>query len=307
MRLLWAILMSLCATLSATAERHELASAGADACGCDIHVRSSAGKWSLLWDYTDDQNYMAAEVSHDSPFVDEISGVNVTVELSRTHDGHKTILGKESVNMPHDEFSIRLWSDAYGSAIYCGDGRRLNINDIEIELPYGSKIFYESDSREKPGIMWASVEELPQAQRSKFSNLKSLEGYLAASTDPLEGIWRYLDRDFSSEAIVLGGQYILALVRGNAPGEYDILYISGSDNHPGHWAPLDIKGRLHATKFIGMYDAEWHDSSRRLHGKQEEVHAQQDGGVLKITFPLVNSSLRFGIESRSAIHKWLNE
>lgn len=134
----------------------------------------------------------------------------------------------------------------------------------------------------------------PEPLISSF-NEDSLREYLAASTDPVEGYWIYLDRKTDPESVVPGGSYTLAIVKAS-PEEYNIIYLGGADIHAANWTPMRIKGRLSRTGFVGNYDLEWLDADG--YPVSQECYAMlADGALLTFRFPLLNSEIRFRKES----------
>lgn len=121
-----------------------------------------------------------------------------------------------------------------------------------------------------------------------------LEALSAPGRDPLEGCWKYLDRDSDPELARPGGRYRLAVVS-TGPGEYDIVYLSGAEVCAPRWHPGMVRGRLRATRFADSYDLEWIDAEGRA--LTRDVHATvEQGSILSLCFPLYHTTLRFAKE-----------
>lgn len=124
-----------------------------------------------------------------------------------------------------------------------------------------------------------------------FHSEQELIEYLASSDDPNEAIWSYLDRDTDPRRLNLGGDYRLATVRRD-DGGYDLLYLGGARINAGFWEPMRMKGRLDPTVFIGHFDLVWYDA----YGISIDVETSADitdGALMKLSFPLSGSSVRF--------------
>ena len=71
-----------------------------------------------------------------------------------------------------------------------------------------------------------TIENENQVAVTTLWTLDALDEYLSNSSDPMEGYWKYLDRDMEEKWLRIGGRYTLAVVR--ADDGYDILYIDGA-------------------------------------------------------------------------------
>lgn len=275
-------------------QRVRLAQTNDRSYGCDVYVCSEASKWAIVWE--SDSAKVSAKVSRES-FVDDISGCMVRVSIDRETDGKSETLAEQQFTVGNKSLSMRLLCDSYSSRLFVDSD-----NEIDIYPCFrpGNKgeIYYSSGDKRLPKKMWAGTDEYPAARKSRFADKEQLLRYLESSTDPTEGIWRYLDRDLSGDGVRLGGRYLVAIARGREAESYEIIYLGGGEDHYSLWNELDIKGMMYATNFTGIYVVEWLDSTRNSHSKDEEVNGRLDGGVLKINFPLTESSIRLGIEAR---------
>ncbi|MBR3100303.1 MAG: hypothetical protein IKH19_00950 [Muribaculaceae bacterium] len=120
--------------------------------------------------------------------------------------------------------------------------------------------------------------------------IEALDSHFADSDDPLEGYWRYLDRDMEDRWLRLGGRYTLALVA--TSDGYDIIYVDGAQTKRQQWVAGKLKGHLRKTSFVDNYDATWIDATMLPIDK--DVYASFDNGtILTLHFPVYKSQLRF--------------
>lgn len=129
----------------------------------------------------------------------------------------------------------------------------------------------------------------PEIEQSKFNDIDSLTQYLAASTDPYEGIWKYYDRSFNTLKVPDTGRYNIATVKSDQG--YSILYLSTDDNVPTRLRQLDIKGLLNDSGFDGIYNLDWRDPQGWP--TDQYASAQFEGDLLTIRFPALDIMLRF--------------
>ncbi len=161
-----------------------------------------------------------------------------------------------------------------------------------------------SYDRLNPGVCDATIESgellrndmlvrhLPAPMYSRFESVDSLMSYLGASSNPAEGVWRYLDRDMRPEKAVPGGYYTLATVA-DGNGGYEIVYLGGARYGEGSWQPLRLKGRLSPSGFADNYDLEWQAGDGRACPPESYATLDAETGILALYFPLLDSSFRF--------------
>lgn len=130
----------------------------------------------------------------------------------------------------------------------------------------------------------------------------SLRKYLATpGRHPLEGYWKFLDRDNDPRWALPGGFYDLAVVRSaDSPDTFDILYLSGARTNAPLWKPLMLKGRMKATKFIDHYLLQWNDASLNDAGPECSADLQQSA-ILQLNFPLHRTKIRFSRSDAPAV------
>lgn len=109
------------------------------------------------------------------------------------------------------------------------------------------------------------------------------------SADPMLAVWHYLDRNTDPELAELREHYILATVAGTAGG-YDIVCLpAGADAS----AAPRLKGHLEPTPFRDHYALCWLDAAGRPVDPEAYADVDPEERILTLTFPLLNSSLRF--------------
>lgn len=186
------------------------------------------------------------------------------------------------------EFSLVLRRTDSGAAVSLGP----DAAGTRIAVPFGGDTI-RTEALAGASLKRHSLIIRPAAAREKapFPDTDSLMRRIAASADPLEAVWEYLDRDISVSEAALGGKYTIATVRTH--GGYDIVYIDGADNTVFKWRPLDIKGRLADTAFEGHYDLEWLTDAR--YSADSEANATIGAGmeIIELNFPSLHSRLRF--------------
>ncbi len=122
---------------------------------------------------------------------------------------------------------------------------------------------------------------------------ESLASHFASSTDPVEGFWRFLDRDNDPEWAIPGGYYDLAVVKNADGAAYDIIYIGGAEVAAINWRPGMLKGSLAPTIFADHYKLTWTDSRFLSDYSEATADLSLSNTVLTLNFPLYRSQLRF--------------
>ncbi|MCC8175602.1 MAG: hypothetical protein LIO91_04130 [Bacteroidales bacterium] len=117
---------------------------------------------------------------------------------------------------------------------------------------------------------------------------------LAATSDPIERLWVYFDRENDPDRVRLGGKYTLATLA-NVDGGYDIIYMDGAEIQADKWQPGMLKGKLTPTSFTGRYNLMWIDAVMQPMDSQWEGQAEVNlaNGILTLYFPLISAQLRF--------------
>ena len=121
--------------------------------------------------------------------------------------------------------------------------------------------------------------------------LDSLNSRFAASTDPYEGYWQYLDRETDDTRVRIGGRYVVALVADGADG-YRIVYVSGAQAMRRQWHTGMVKAVMHPTVFTANYRVRWSDAAFGV--IDDDVFATfESGAILSLKFPVLKSQIRF--------------
>ncbi|MBR6283824.1 MAG: hypothetical protein IKR25_05960 [Muribaculaceae bacterium] len=132
-------------------------------------------------------------------------------------------------------------------------------------------------------------EQAVQFEPTTAWTVETLDAHFAESNDPVEGYWRYQDRDLDDSCLRLGGRYTLAVVRqGNG---YELIYIDGAETHRSQWHTGMLKGRLSTTIFADHYDLLWVDATGDP--ITHDAYATVENGVLlTLKFPVFSSQIR---------------
>lgn len=121
--------------------------------------------------------------------------------------------------------------------------------------------------------------------------IDSLNSRFAASTDPYEGYWQYLDRETDDARVRLGGRYVVALVADGADG-YRVVYVSGAQAMRRQWRTGMVKAVMRPTVFTANYRARWSDAAFGV--VDDDVFATfESGSILNVKFPVLKSQIRF--------------
>lgn len=143
----------------------------------------------------------------------------------------------------------------------------------------------------------ASFEPDPAAALTTGLTDSDIANLIATSKESPVGYWRYLDRDCNPDYARLGGNYSLAIVPDEKPGDFLIIYLGGAVTEASHWLPGMTKGRLMATPFEGHYDLVWYDATMTPYSAECSATLEQPM-VLRLDLPLLKASLRLAAEPR---------
>ncbi len=120
---------------------------------------------------------------------------------------------------------------------------------------------------------------------------KKLHERFTVTTDKIEGLWTFLDRDNDPLWARPGGFYTLALVS-TPDGGYDVLYVDGAKTNSSSWHPYMIKGHLKPTIFQNHYTLQWYDAEFNDAGPECSADLQGDG-IMVFNFPLHHAWFRY--------------
>lgn len=109
----------------------------------------------------------------------------------------------------------------------------------------------------------------------------------------VEGIYSLLDYSHDESYASLGGQYRIAVVRGQASDPLMIVYLGGAVKMARQWQPGMKKGCLKETPFSNIYDAEWIDAEGKPMAYDIRGEFDPLTTTLTIQFPYQNSVMRF--------------
>lgn len=232
-------------------------------------------------------NYMRVRVA--MPAREEIYGRRAVAVAAVGGRAGEREVGRAEFDCSADEASLRIVYDGYSARVYAGDAANVLVcrldslcaGPLTADIPAGASL----------AEAWARFLPIPEPEMAPFATVDDLLARIAASADPYEGLWRYLDRDMDPVLATLDARYTLATVR-RPDGTYDIIYLSSDAALPG-WRPLQIKGRLAPTIFIGNFDLRWLDAVGILVGEEANAQFAPDGAILALRFPLLRAQLRF--------------
>ncbi len=260
-------------------------------------------EWGLVFNRDGDGNYCAVVLSceNSAPLDDITDRRTMRVRLIRNQSGQVTELASQriahGVSLEDGDNTLCVDVDERGASVSIGKSELVKVIECNLERPIGDvRVGYLVG----PGAC-VSIERavltIDDAQRVAATattwSLEALDERFSQSTDPVEGYWRYLDRDLQDEWLRLGGRYTLALV-GNGDGGYDIVYVGGARVMRSQWEPGMVKGHLRPTIFAGNYDLEWIDATLQPLG-DEDAYATLEGGgaILTLNYPLYKSQVRY--------------
>lgn len=283
----------------AIAQRH-LAEVGADCSSLEYHLRlaplkNTDSRCSLIWNYTDSANFRALRYTIPSlSSSDNLAGFESQYELIEYKDGAETIVAAGSFRdsyTSHPALSAMLRVLPSSACVDIGSGKAA----VSIPIVYSHEnsctgYACSHQLQELRNDITASRTALPE--KSQFQSLDSLRSHISASKDAYEAFWIYLDRDTNISKAVPGGRYTLATIS-DGRGAYDIIYIDGIDKGNSRWQPFTIKGQLQPTIFADHFNLHWLDNNGLVADKEANATIEIQGTVLKLTFPMLKSSMRF--------------
>ena len=185
-------------------------------------------------------------------------------------------------------FSITLRRTGAGTALSMGADK----TEATVAVPFaGDTICTEAIAGASMQRHSLIVRPVETPGRSPFASIDSLYAYLKASTDPMEAVWEYLDRDIDTGEARLGAKYTIATVRSN--NGYTIVLTGSQDSLPPSWHALDIKGFMTETAFSGHFDLKWYAAGRNNADNEANATIGMDGEVIEFSFPMLRSRIRF--------------
>lgn len=158
----------------------------------------------------------------------------------------------------------------------------------------GKDLFFETYFDGKGDVLRhdSEIVSFGNLRKCSFSSVKDLYSYLAATSDPLEGVWTHYDQDSPSLRVSSARRYTFAVVSAGQ-GKYEIILLDvvGADVKP-LWQPLAVKACFSETGFTGIYNLEWLDIAGRP--VDTDATLQTTGGnMLSLRFPYWDTTVRY--------------
>lgn len=190
--------------------------------------------------------------------------------------------------------SLGLRLDHDGRLIVSGGGKRsIKLFDLDLGTAFAIRsVDLWSVGDAKVSLFVAGCDPVQADPATTEYTLEGLRERFAAGGDPVEGFWKYFDRQNDPRYARPGGRYTLAVVKSAEHDGYDILLVDGAEVYCDRWKPMMYKGSLHPTVFAGHYDLKWIDSTFRP--MDRDIHATiEDDALLTLSFPLYKTTMRF--------------
>lgn len=263
-------------------------------------TKLTSTQWGLVFNSDDDGNFCAVVLSCDnsSPYDDITDQRTMQITILQHVGGHKTELAHatltKGVSLEDDLNTLCVDVDLHRVTVSIGKNELQQVLEATVDRPAGDvMVGYMVGPGARVAIERAvlTIENDNQvAATTTRWTLEALDEYFAASADPVEGYWKYLDRDMQDEWLRIGGRYTLAVVR--ADDGYDIIYMDGAQVKKSQWKPGMLKGHIVKTAFTGNYDLKWIDAT--MEPIDNDAYATIENGViLTFYFPVYKSQMRF--------------
>ena len=256
-------------------------------------------QWGLVFNYDEQGDYCAVVLSCDNsaPYDDITDERSMRVSLLQYQGGNVTEVASTTVSkgisLEDDLNTLCADVDERGVRISIGKEELQTVLEASIVRPVGAvQVGYLVGPGSRVAIERAvlTIEKEDQVAVSTLWTLEALDEYLANSSDPVEGYWRYLDRDMEEKWLRIGGRYTLAVVR--ADDGYDLIYIDGAQVNKSLWNPGMFKGHMVKTVFSGNYDLTWIDATMEPIG-DDSYATIENCVILTFNFPVFKSQVRF--------------
>lgn len=257
-------------------------------------------EWGLVFNRDDNGNYCAVVLSCDNstPFDDITDERSMQISLIQRMNNEVTELASKrlthGVSLEDELNTISVDVDDRHVKVSIGKNELEQALEAQIERPVGAvRVGYlvgpgASVSIER-AVLTIDNEQQVAATTTTWTR-DALDEYFAQSADPVEGYWKYLDRDMQDDWLKLGGRYTLAVVR--ADDGYDIIYIDGAQVKKSQWQSGMLKGHIQKTIFSGNYDLMWIDAT--MEPISDDAYATvENGTILSLNFPEYKSQVRF--------------
>ena len=262
-------------------------------------ITITSPQWGMVFNRDENNNYCAIILSCDNsaPFDDITDVRTMQVTLIQYANGASTELAtatlSKGVSLEDDFNTLCVDVDERTVRVSIGKEQLQQVLEAPVIRPAGAiRVGYLVGLGSRVAVERAvlTIENDNQVSTATLWTLDALDQHFASSEDPIEGYWKYLDRDMEEKWLRLGGRYTLAVVR--ADDGYDILYINGAQVKKSQWQPCMLKGHITKTIFSGNYDMTWIDAT--MEAIDEDAYATIENGViLTLNFPVYKSQVRF--------------
>ena len=255
-------------------------------------------QWGMVFNMDEYGNYCAVVLSCDNsvPYNDITDQRSMQVSIIQYVGSTVTQLAsttlKKGVSLEDDLNTLCVDVDEREVRVSIGKDDLKQVLEATINRPFGAvQAGYLVGPGSRVAIERAvlTIENEKQVTATTLWTPDALDEYLSASSDPIEGYWKYLDRDLEEKWLRLGGRYTLAVVR--ADDGYDLIYIDGAQVKKSMWQPGMKKGHITKTLFTGNYDLTWIDAT--MEPIDEDAYATIENGIiLTLKFPIFKSQMR---------------
>lgn len=256
-------------------------------------------EWGLVFNRDRHGNYCAVVLSCDnsSPYNDITDRRTMQVAIIQRTDGETIQLAQtqltKGVSLEDDLNTVCVDVDERGVTVSIGKNDLEQVLEASVTRPAGDVLVgYLVGPGARVAIERAvlTIDNEKQISTTTLWTRDELDAYLEQSADPVEGYWKYLDRDMQDEWLRLGGRYTLAVVR--ADDGYDLIYIDGAQVKKSQWQWGMLKGHITKTQFSGNYDLKWIDAT--MEPIEKDAYATVENGIiLTLNFPVFKSQVRF--------------
>ena len=256
-------------------------------------------EWGLVFNRDRHGNYCAVVLSCDnsSPYNDITDRRTMQVAIIHRTDGETIQLAQtqltKGVSLEDDLNTVCVDVDERGVTVSIGKNDLEQVLEASVTRPAGDVLVgYLVGPGARVAIERAvlTIDNEKQISTTTLWTRDELDAYLEQSADPVEGYWKYLDRDMQDEWLRLGGRYTLAVVR--ADDGYDLIYIDGAQVKKSQWQWGMLKGHITKTQFSGNYDLKWIDAT--MEPIEKDAYATVENGIiLTLNFPVFKSQVRF--------------
>ena len=256
-------------------------------------------QWGLVFNYDENGDYCAVVLSCDNsaPYDDITDRRTMQVTVIQERGGEIKELAEtrldKGVSLEDDMNTLCVDVDEQHVTVSIGKNELQQVLEAPVKRITGMvKVGYLVGPGASVAVERAvlTIENEKQVAATTLWTPAALDEYFAQSTDPIEGYWRYLDRDMQDDWLRLGGRYTLAVVRSD--DGYDLIYIDGAQVKKTMWTPGMLKGHMTPTLFTGNYDLSWIDAT--MEPIDKDTYATIENGIiLTLYFPTYKSQVRF--------------